>query len=250
MNDYRCTGDRQDSCDCRPAPNPCPPPPPRPPQPEEDRCDCPCRRSLVQGLQMLLRTGLSNLVNFQAFGYLTPDFLVGAALEAPTTTTPPYDNLAATLTGSFIRFTPCACDYIDVTGEVNFPVVDDGAATGLTVSRLNLCDIMLLTFATVGDTAEAITESYQTARSLLQNLLRRPGGPEQMFPPYPDPCDAPCHWDCSRDMSVGGTTSQTVGPVLLAGVTVLGRIGSLQVLANDTDQRFYFVCTEDAVVIQ
>ena len=101
MHDYLCTGNRPESCDCRPEPAPCPPP--VRPMPEEDTCNCACRRSLVQGLQTLLRTGLSNLVDFQAFGYVTPDFLVGTALEATTgTETAPYDNLTG-LTGAFIR---------------------------------------------------------------------------------------------------------------------------------------------------
>lgn len=241
MNDYLCTGgqNRPNGDACQPqTPQPC--------------CDtqedtCPCRYGFVQSLQMLLRTGLSSLVDFQSFAFVTPEYLVGATLVAPSTTGGTYDNLSADLTGTFSRFTQCACNDIDVSGPVNLPVVGDGT-TGLTVSRLSLCDLLAVAFTVTGDTAETALTNYQSAKALFQTLLQRrpPVGPD--YPPYPDPCCAPC---CpgAPDFGMGGTVSLIVGNVVLANVTVLGQIGGVLVLANDAASRFYFVCGQDAITV-
>lgn len=209
---------------------------------------CPCRGGLVQGLQMLLRTGLSSLVDFQAFAFITEDFLVGDSLEAATPAATAYDNLAATLAGSFNRFSPCACDYIDVTGTVYLPTATAAdAVTGLTASRLNLCDISALAFGVVPDTTEPATDNFASARAILQRLLQGPCRPD--CPPYPDPCDEACNC-CSGDDFFGGSVSLVVDGLLLANVSVVGKVGKILVLSNDTDERFYFVCTEKATFIQ
>lgn len=253
MNDYLCTGGgrpprpENDAC--------CHPEPPCPQQPAQDNCDdCGCRRGFVQTLQMLMRTGLSGLVDFSAFAFVTTDLLVGSPLATPAVTDASYDNLAETLTGTFSRFSPCACDYIDVAGDVFLPDYCS-PATGLTVSRLNLCDLIAVAFG-VTDTAK---DNYQTARQLLQSLLQRPRRPGRggdpflptpslpgPYPPYPDPCDNCC---CENEGSMGGTASLLAGPLLLANATVLGSLDGVMVLANDTAQRFYLVCSGDAAVL-
>ena len=184
-------------------------------------------------------------------------------LAAPALTDASYDNLAADLTGTFSRFTHCACDYIDVAGDVVLP--DYGAPdTGLTVSRLNLCDLVAVAFGVTDTDAD----NYQTARQLLQSLLqrpRRPGGPGGpgfpppgppvpgyppyvSYPPYPDPCEEDCC--CSQAPAAGGSVSLVAGPLLVANAAVLGSIAGVMVLANDTAQRFYFVCADDAAILR
>ena len=260
MNDYLCTGGGrprpEQECCPRPEP-PCPPPPPAP-QPEDDGC-CSCRRGFVQTLQMLLRTNLSSLIDFQSFAFVTTDFLVGSTLTAPTTTDASYDNLAADLTGTFSRFSPGACDYIDVAGTVEFPVVG-GAPTGLTATRLNLCDLLAVAFDPEGETAADVTTNYQAARALFQQLLTQPRGPRPPYPPYPpfppapnyppypDPCDECCCY--GQDNTMGGSVSLFAGPLLVANATVLGSIEGVMILANDTAERFYFVCSDDAELVR
>lgn len=267
MSDYFCTGGQRPTDDCggpppRPFPRPdndcgfaqgdnchCPPP-----RPDRDECaphreDCPCRAGLVQGLQMLLRSGLSSLVDFQTFTFVTEDFLVGNSLTAATPTATAYDNLAATAAGSFNRFSPCACDYIDVTGTVYLPTTDAaGAATGLTASRLNLCRISAIAFGVEPDTTKPPTDNYQSARRLLQRLLQGPCRPD--CPPYPDPCQEQCCCSCDEEEFLGGNVSLVADGLLLANVTSLGKIGTLLVFANDTDERFYFVCADKATFIR
>ena len=255
----------------RPYPHPdndCGGPPPRPfPRPDNDSCgrpdndgcdrrenrreqrreECACRRGIVQALQMLLRSGLSALVDFQTFAFVTEDYLVGDTLIAATPTAAAYDNLGPELAGSFNRFSPCACDYIDVTGAVFLPTTTD-AATGLTASRLNLCDISAIAFGVEADTAEPATDNYQSARRLLQRLLQGPCRPD--CPPYPDPCDEMCRCRCDEEDFLGGNVSLIVDGLLLANMAVLGKVGKVLVLANDTDSRFYFVCAERATFVQ
>ena len=261
MNDYLCTGGgrpprpESESC-CRPE-QVCPAP-----QPEVQAAavcdDCGCRRGFVQTLQMLLRTSLSGLVDFQSFAFVTTDYLVGSALTAPVVADTAYDDLAATLTGTFSRFTHCACDYIDVAGAVEFPQFG-APATGQTVSRLNLCDLVAVAFDAVGDT-EA---NYQAARQQLQSLLQRPRRPGPgcpppfppatdttsvgPYPPYPDPCDTCC---CTSEGTMGGTVSLLAGPLLVANAAVLGSLDGVMVLAGDANQRFYLVCSADAAILR
>lgn len=257
MNDYLCTGGgrpprpENEAC-CRPEP-PCPPPQPPAAQSPASCDDCGCRRGFVQTLQMLLRTSLSGLVDFQSFGFVTTDFLVGTLLAAPVPADTAYDDLGA-LTGAFNRFSHCACDYIDVSGAVAFPQFA-APPTGQTVSRLNLCDLVAVAFGVVGDTAE----NYQTARQQLQSLLQRPRRPGPgdpylptpslpgPYPPYPDPCDTCC---CASDSGMGGTVSLLAGPLLVANATVLGSLDGVTVLANDAAQRFYLVCSADAAILR
>jgi len=275
MNDYFCTGDRRPENDCggpppRPFPRPdndgcgrpdhcgCGRPQPddcdRPPRPDCEerpprREECPCRAGLVQGLQMLLRTGLSSLVDFQTFAFVTDDYLVGDTLVPATPVATAYDNLGPELAGSFNRFSPCACDYIDVTGTVYLPTAAAAdAATGLTASRLNLCDVSAVVFGVEPDTTEPATDNYQSARRLLQRLLQGPCRPD--CPPYPDPCDDMCRCRCDEDDFLGGNVSLVVDGLLLANMAVLGKVGKMLVLANDTAERFYFVCTDKATFIQ
>lgn len=261
MSDYLCTGGQRPGNDNR-----CPQP-----RPERDDCeasrrpetggqreecrdtcrrereDCACRRDLVQALQLLLRTGLSSLVDFQAFAFVTKQFLVGAPLVCTEAGTAAYDNLADELTAVFGGFTPCACDYIDVTGPVYLPNVEC-PGTGVTASRLNLCDITAVAFGVLGDTEAEAAENYQNARQLLRRFLQ-PGCCDGC-PPFPDPCDEKFRCDCENKPMPGGATTLVAGDVLLANVTVLGKVGQVLVLANDADQRFYFVCSEKAVTVR
>ncbi len=252
MNDYLCTGTgrsrpESEGC-CRPEP-PCPPQPPAPCPNDDDGCAC--RRGFVQTLQMLLRTELSNLVDFQSFAFVTPEYLVGAALIAPEIFAAAYDNLSDPLVGTFSRFSPGNCDDISVAGVVELP--DYGAPpTGLTASRIDLCDLVAVVFEPAGETEEEETENYQAARTLLRTLLqpgrrpRPPFPPGPDFPPYPDPCDC-C---CAPQNNAGGSISLLAGSLLVANATVLGSLDGVMVLANDSAERFYFVCENDAVIIR
>lgn len=256
---------------------------------------CACRSSMVQALQMLLRSGLRNLVDFTRFAFVTERVVVGANLAQPDTTAASYDNLSDTLAADFGGFTPGACDYVDVSGTAYSTAVAPTAAgcfrsildaitqnaavtagselatlvtaltdltgqttpgtagynetltaalnaalacgtdTGLQVSRLALCDILAVAF-------ETASADYQSARQLLQNIMQPPC--QTSCPPYPDPC---CDFE---DTGTGRSVSLSVGPLDVSGAVVLGKLGGVTVLANDTEQRFYFVCSDRATAIR
>lgn len=208
--------------------------PPMMPQPAPIRRD----EGLVQALQMLLRSGLSGLVDFQAMAFVSDTFLVGSTIIQPLIAES-YDNLADTLTASFSGFTPCACEYLDVAGTLYLPA-GPGTDTGITVSRIALDDVHAVAFGTAGDA------EYQSARALMSRILH-PDACRDACPPYPDPCCEPCD---VNSPAVGRTVALVLGAVVIVGAVVLGKIGNVLVLANDTDQRFYFVQEDYARIVR
>lgn len=263
---------------------------------------CVCRDSFVQALQMLLRGGLSAYIDFTGFGFIADSVLVGANLTQPDTDAAAYDNLNDVLSATFSGFTPGACNYVDVSGDVYRPDVSPSVAgclngllnaviqnadtagstdlatlvaalntlvgqtttgsgtentalitalntalacnavTGLQVSRLSLCNLRAIAFEPAGDTENAVNANYAAARQLMMNIIQPPC--QNACPPYPDPCSSPEFFVAGRTVSV------SAGPLEVSGAVVLGRIGNVLVLANDTDQRFYFICTDGADIIR
>ncbi|MBR2080760.1 MAG: hypothetical protein IKC50_05790 [Oscillospiraceae bacterium] len=299
MNDYYCTSGGQG----RPPAPPMPAPPRQVESVQQTPEACACRASMVQALQMLLRSGLSSLIDFQSFAFVTEDYVVGANLVRPDTTAAVYDNLSDTLAAAFTGFTACNCNYVDAAGSVFAPTqattaetcllglfeaitanadtttsadlaaliagltvlqeqITPGSATlnaalvtaldgalacfvdtGLLASRVSLCALTAVVFEPVGDTEVLQTQNYQAAKALMQNIIRPRC--ESSCPPYPDPCCDPCN--CSdTNICPGRAVALNAGPLSVSGVTVLGNIGQVLVLTNDTENRFYFVCVDKA----
>ncbi|MBQ7566237.1 MAG: hypothetical protein IJT18_03875 [Oscillospiraceae bacterium] len=209
----------------------------RPPVPQPQTDGAQRSEGMVQALQMLLRSGLSGLVDFGATAFWSDTFLVGSALVQPTAAAA-YDNLDDTLTASFGGFTPCACEFIDVTGTL-YLAVGAGVETDIPVTRLALEDVDGVAFA-------AVAGDYQSARALMSRILH-PASCRDACPPYPDPCCEPCDPDFP---AVGRTVALVTGPVVIVGAVMLGRIGDVLVLANDTDERFYFIDADKAQIIR
>ena len=57
-------------------------------------------------------------------------------------------------------------------------------------------------------------------------------------PMKPTPCD------CDETVAGRKTVSLTAGPLLVGNAAVLGSVGNVLVLANDTSRRIYFVCKD------
>ena len=117
-----------------------------------------------------------------------------------------------------------------------------GTNTGLQVSRLSLCSLRAIAFEPAGDVKATVDSNYTAARQLMANIIQPPC--QTACPPYPDPCTCPEFFDAGRTLSV------SAGPLDVSGAVVLGRIGQVLVLANDVDERFYFICTENADIIR
>ena len=218
MNNYFCTNDR-----CAPCQQPTPPQQPAPVQ----RPCCPCGEDLRKALELICCPQLRSLVDFDTFAFITDFYVLGTALTAPDATTAPGDNLddpAATYV--------CggdSCETVTVSGTLYPPVVG-GAALAPTVTQAALCQLTAVSFeaAEVDESAEA---NFQTISQTLGQLLR---------PHRPVECCSVA--DALTTAAAVRASTVAAGPLIVQNSTILGQIGSVLVMANSTDSRFYFIC--------
>ena len=197
-------------------------------------CECPCGKDLHRALELLCSPQLQPLINFDAFAFVSGYYILGTATTALTVGTAPADNLDAPA-GSYI----CggnSCSTAGVSGSLYAPT--GGEAIGSTVSLASLCSAAAVAFDAAAATATATqAENFQSVRQLLSQILR------------PHSHQADCCMEGSLLNSLTTAAQQTVslaaGPLLLENAAVLGEVGSVLVLANSTDFRFYFVCANN-----
>lgn len=199
--------------------------------PPANCCDCPCGKDLHRALGLLCCAQLQPLINFDAFAFVSGYYILGSATTTLTVGTAPSDNLDAPA-GSYV----CggnSCSTASVSGAVYSPA--GTAATGSTVSLASLCAATAVAFDAAPATATATqAENFQAARQLLSQLLR----------PQPHPSDCCTEGSLLNSLTTAAqqTVSLAAGPLLLENAAVLGELGSVLVLANSTDFRFYLVC--------
>ena len=229
-------------CWCQPAHVPHPTPVPDP----EDGC-C-CKASMRAALQLLSDNCLASLINFSGAAFVTNDYVAGSTINTTVPTTTPVDNLT-TLSGSFLRLSPCNCDLLDINAALYDP---PGTSTGVTATQISLCELAGVAFSVAQATAEgdltgpeATTRNYRNLKQLLSCRLT--------------PCNSRCG-ECSckcgggdccctdgilsmlADNNLSRRVTLVAGKLVLQGVTLLGTLGNVLVLANDSSQRIYFVC--------
>ena len=215
---------------------------------ESGGCGC-CKTSFRDALKLLCSSQLSSLVDFNKFAFLTASTAVGAQPQGMSQQTGPQDDLG-TLSGSFRRFSPGTCDLIDISGTAVSPF-----GTLMSVSQASLCALTALVFETKqaesaegGYTQEEVTQfRFRRAKELIQCQL------EQTDPCGVCTCNCRCTDDCCCTASVldslsgsslNKQTTLTAGLLALQDVSVLGSVGNVLVLANESARRFYFVCTD------
>lgn len=254
-------------CCCRPAPGP----KPQPPKVEEGCC---CKQSFRAALGLLCDERISSLLDFDAAAFLTGAYTAGAVLTpitppteegeaeaavpaAVVPTVTPADNLGAP-TGSFRRFAPCSCDLLDISAELYTAA---GTAVGLTATQVNLCELDAVVIQGAAATAEGdLTADEATARNFrcLRQMLA------QRLNPCGDPC-SPEYCSCACDgrdcccaagllatlarNNLSRRVSLAAGLLVLQNVALLGTVGNVLVLANETDRRLYFVCVNSVQFI-
>ena len=262
-------------CCCRPAPAPAP----QPPQVEEGCC---CKQSFRAALSLLCDEQISSLLDFDAAAFITDTYTAGTTLACgkpyagsaaaqagggeagtmgkPTPTCCPSnasDNLG-TLRGGFRRFSPCSCDLLDIDAQL---YTAGGKGCCFTATQVSLCELDAVAIQAANACPEGdLTGSEVTARNfrcLRQRLAQRL-----------NPCGGPCgqEWcsctcderDCCCAAGLLATLSRNnlsrrvslaAGLLLLDGVTLLGTVGNVLVLANDCDNRLYFVCVNSVQFI-
>lgn len=258
-------------CCCRPAPAPAP----QPPQVEEGCC---CKQSFRAALSLLCDERIASLLDFDTSAFLTGTYTAGTTLQSgkprdddageadaerrPALPTPPcpcgtFDNLGS-LSGSFRRFAPCSCDLLDVDAEVYTP---SGKHCSLTAQQVNLCQLDAVVIQSAAACAEgdltaeeATARNFRCIRSLLTQRLSPVGSPCGQTA-----CSCACDGrDCCCAAGLLSTLAQnnlsrrvslTAGLLVLRNAQLLGTMGNVLVLANEANNRLYFVCVNSVQFI-
>lgn len=219
------------------------------PRPVEDGC-C-CKRGFRAALELLADEELTELLDLEQAVFITDDYVAGAAVTQTVADEGPADNLAAPFTGEVRRFAPCTCDLLEITAPLT---ALPGTAAGITAAQVNLCELTAVAIQLAE--AEALcclTEENVAERNFrrVRQILSR-----RMVPVGTDGegcggCVCRCGDDCCCAAGVKaalaeGNLSRRVtlaaGALLLRDVRLLGTVGNVLVLANEADDRIYFVC--------
>ena len=229
MNNYFCTNSGQD-CSCQhPCQQSCQPPcPPPPPQPPASCSCCPCNDDFRRALDLICSPRLQPLVNFNTFSFVTDYYVLGTAMTVPEAGATPSDNLDAPAGAYF-----CGggnCEALSVSGTL-YPPEAAGTALATTVSQVALCRLNALSFDAAAGT-EGAAANFQTISQTLGQLLR---------PKRPQDCGSLA--DTLTNAAAIRASTVTAGPLVVQNSTILGQLGNILVMANSTDNRFYFLCT-------
>ena len=167
------------------------------------------------------------------------------------------DNLG-TLSGSFKRFAPCSCDLVDIDAQL-YTAGAKGCAFAAT--QVNLCELDAVVIQAApacpeGDLSagEATARNFRCLRQQLAQRLSPCGDPcGQTY------CSCACDGrDCCCAAGLLSTLAQNnlsrrvslaAGLLVLRGAMLLGTVGNVLVLANDCDNRLYFVCVNSVQFI-
>lgn len=224
MSNYFCTNSGRD-CNCQP---PCPPQQSCPqPQPTA----CPCNEDFRRALDLICSPRLQPLVDFNTFAFVTDFYLLGTALETPTAGTAPGDNLAAPA-GSYV----CggdSCEALTVSGLL-YPPETGATALESTVTQVALCRLNAIAFDAAATEMTTAAANFQTISQTLGQLLR---------PKKPQDCGNLA--DALTNAAAVRASTVTTGPLVVANSTILGQLGDILVMANSTDNRFYFICANE-----
>ena len=226
MNNYFCTNSGWE-CNCpppcqHPNPQPCQQTCPQPPNPS-----CPCSDDFRQALDLLCSPRIQPLVDFNAFAFVTGNYILGSALDTLVAGTAPGDNLAAPA-GSYV----CggdSCEALTVSGAL-FPTEPDSTALAAIVTQVALCRLYAIAFGASAE-GEGIESNFQTISQTLGQLLR----PKKTQ----DCCNLA---DALTNAAAVRASTIIAGPLAVENSTILGQLGDILVMANSTDSRFYFIC--------
>ena len=177
-------------------------------------------------LQLLCDPRIAPLVDYSQFAFFTRNFVLGTSLDCPATSTAGYDNLTGPLAGSFERIRSCSCENLEVSGQIYYPIpiCTGGTETpccaegpAFDAGEVPLCALTAVAFTIPAAEGETTPTDYDQLKGLLWQALH-PGRP--------------------------GASGSTPGPLLVGNAAVLGSVGNVLVLANDTSRRIYFVCKD------
>ena len=215
-------------------------------QNDNGQAACCCKRSMEEALRLLCGDAMSSLVDFDAFFFLTDSLAVGSTLSTPGSD---IDNIN-TPVASLHRFSPCNCDLLEVGGTAYFAVPDTANVALSDVDQLSLCALKAVAFQIPAGScpADCGDSNYDRAVRAIRRAIRAEGGDTGAC----GRCRAHCDCDnccCTQGVlqelstrNLSRTATIAAGPFVLQNVTVLGSIGSVLVMTNETTSRFYLVC--------
>lgn len=251
MSNYFCTNTGRD-CP-RPPQQPCPPQqqacqtcPPQPPIcPQQQACQqqtcqscetgtqhtccCPCAEDFRSALELICCPQLQGLVDTATYAFITDNYVLGTPIATAPDGTAPGDNLtepAATYVCGGDN-----CESLTVSGTL-YPATVEGTALTTVVSQVALCQLDAIAFgaSTTGDGAEA---NFQTISQFLGRRLR---------PRTPTKCTSLA--EALVSASAVRASTVTAGPLIVQNSAIIGKVGNVLVMANSTDNRFYFICAD------
>ena len=232
MNNYFCTNSGRD-CPCPPQQScqQCPPQQPvcPEPQPPQRSCCCACSEDFRDALNLICCPQLQGLVENATFAFITDNYVLGTPISAAPADTAPSDNLTAPA-ATYV----CGgdnCESLTVSGALYPPTVD-GAALGTIVTQVALCRLDAIAFG-AADTIDGAAANFQTISQFLGQRLR---------PQRPQECTSVA--EALVSASAVRASTLTAGPLVVQNSAILGRIGDVLVMANSTDNRFYFICAD------
>jgi len=212
---------------------------------------CCCKQSFRSALELLCDHEVSGYLDFTRSAFITDGFIGGATLiPIPgTETATTYDNLAGDLTGTFRRFSPCSSDLLDISAQLYYPA--EGASTALPfpAAQVSLCELAALVIQQAAVSAEGDLSAEDVAARNFRRLKRRISGMlgescghRHCCCDSRDCCCAEGVLASLTDSNLSHRVTLTAKWLALYNAELLGSVGNVLVLANDLDQRLYFVC--------
>ena len=198
------------------------------PQPMQNCC-CPCSDDFRRALDVICCPQLQGLIDTASFSFITPNYILGTSLSPAPAGTAPADNLtdpAATYVCG-----GAGCESLTVSGTL-YPTTVESAALATVVTQVVLCRLIAISFD-ASDTGEGADTNFQAISRFLGNLLR---------PQRPQECTGIA--DALTSAAAVRASTLTAGPLVVQNSTILGKVGSVLVVANSTDARFYLICAD------
>lgn len=244
MNNYFCTNTGRE-CPCPPQQQPCQQQSCQQPcqqqscqqqpcqscheQTPQHSCCCPCAEDFRRALDLICCPQLQGLIDTATYAFITDNYVLGTPISTAPDGTAPGDNLtepAATYVCGGDN-----CESLTVSGSL-YPATIEGTAQPTVVTQVALCQLDAIAFgaAATGDGAAA---NFQTISQFLGQRLR---------PRKPQECTSVA--DALVSASAVRASTLTAGPLIVQNSAILGRVGDVLVMANSTDERFYFICAD------
>lgn len=218
-------------------------------QEDEDDNGCCCKRSMVEALRLLCNNTLASLVDFDSFFFLTDSLAVGSTLAPPSSRADNINDPNA----SFRRFSPCNCDLLDVSATAYFASPSSETVALEAVEQLSLCALKAVAFQLKDSECprDCDDSNFSRAIRVIRRAIREEGGSTNACGRCSAHCDCDnccCNTGILSELSVRNLSrlaTLTVGPLILQNVAVLGSLGSVLILADEEQERFYLVCAEN-----